>query len=164
MTTSKKFFFVYTFMFFSLWSFAMFIWGQQVYKNGYGVNFETARGAADTVAYINNTRDSFHLAPLKENKILDAVAKIKACDMRDRNYFDHLTPEGQRTWPLFLEQGYNYLFAGENIAQGQVSDADAMQDLLNSPTHRANILSQNYTEVGVAVCGKYYVQEYGQPK
>lgn len=133
-------------------------------KNTNPSSFMVKDGAADTIAYVNQVRKSYNLKPLIENPILDKVARIKACDMRDRKYFDHLDPDGNMIWPTIRKADYNYLFAGENIAMGTVGDNETMQSLLNSPEHRDNILSSNYTEIGVANCGSYYTQIFATPK
>jgi uncharacterized protein YkwD len=121
-------------------------------------------GATDTIAYINNVRQGYYLPKLTENPILNKIAKIKACDMKDKNYFDHAAPDGQMSWHLFIENGYNYSYAGENIGEGGIGDNDVMQFFLNSPEHRDNILSPHYSEIGVATCGYDYVEEFASPK
>lgn len=123
-----------------------------------------APSAADQVAYVNEVRKEYYLPVLKENKTLDKIAEERACDMKKRNYFDHKDPEGRMPWHLFTENNYTYFYAGENIAEGAIGDNDIMQAYLNSPEHRDNILFKNYTEIGVATCGYYYVQEFGAQK
>ena len=149
---------------FLVWTLGMFFVGMLVYANANHGYFSTKNGAADTIAYVNQIRLSYHLAPLAENPTLDKVAEIKACDMQKRGYFEHADPDGQMPWHLFAENGYNYAYAGENIAQGSVGSNDTMQNLLNSPEHRDNILFPHYTEIGVANCGFMYTQEFAQPK
>ena len=153
-------------MFFLIWSIGIFFTGRIVYVNTHHEKsyFTTKNGAVDTIAYINQIRQANHLAPLAENPILDRVAEIKACDMQKRGYFEHADPDGKMSWHLFIENGYNYAYAGENIANGVIGDNNFMQTLLNSQEHRDNIMSSNYTEIGVANCGSMYVQEFAQPK
>ncbi len=120
-----------------------------------------AMAASDTIAYINNEREKERLAPLVGNFILDEVAKKKACDMRDRNYFDHQDPDGKMVWVLFKQYGYAYTYAGENLAKGSIGDNNFIITLLKSKEHRDNIFFPNYKDIGIANCGEYYVQEFG---
>jgi hypothetical protein len=67
------------------------------------------------------------------------------------NYFAHTSPQGVNPWHWFNKANYNYTYAGENLAMNFVEAEDAMQAWMNSPTHRDNIISKNYTEIGIAV-------------
>lgn len=147
------------------WTASVFIFAQIVYRNSFvPKDFSHVTAAADTVAYINQIRSANNLKALKHSDKLDGVAKNKACDMAKRNYFDHQDPDGKMPWHLFEEAGYRYNYAGENLASGMVGQVQAMHWLMNSLEHRDNILFENYTEVGTATCGIYYVQEFGQPE
>lgn len=112
------------------------------------------------------------LEALKENQILDAVALAKANDMFKNQYFDHVSPAGVGPGQLAEQYGYDYIVEGENLILGNFSsEQELVQDWMNSPGHRANILNNRYTEIGVAIVKGVYkgesvwigVQEFGLP-
>lgn len=118
---------------------------------------------ADMIALINGEREKAGIPVLKENAILDKTATLKACDMDKNLYFDHLDLSGQKSWHLFLENGYKYHFAGENLVEGYLGDQESMRRLMNSPSHRENILDPDFTDVGIGKCGIYTVQHFASP-
>lgn len=115
---------------------------------------------ADMVGLINIEREREGLKPLKENKILDKTAELKACDMLSGNYFAHEDLKGQKSWHLFKENGYDYQYAGENLADNY-GVFESMRLFMKSPAHRENIMMPEYKEVGVGTCGGYTVQHFG---
>lgn len=116
------------------------------------------------VALINAERTFVGLSPLSENTLLDISAQKKACDMVDRRYYSHEDPDGKHGWDVIKGVGYHYRFAGENLAEGFKTDGPAMERLMASPLHKKNILSKDFTEVGIGRCGKYIVQHFGRPQ
>ncbi len=120
----------------------------------------------------NQDREGYQLGTLKYNMMLEAAARKKAQDMIAKSYFAHTSPEGKKPWDWIKEAGYNYEYAGENLAINFSDSIDVHKAWMNSPGHRANILNKNYTEVGIAttktfVNGKesiLVVQMFGQPK
>ncbi len=98
----------------------------------------------------NNGRTSVNLQPLTYNKTLELAAKHKVDDMIARQYFAHTSPGGKQPWDWIREAGYNYEYAGENLAINFSDSVDVYQAWMNSPGHRANILNKNFTEIGVA--------------
>lgn len=114
----------------------------------------------DMIGAINIERSKEGLKPLKENKILDKTAELKACDMLSGNYFEHEDLKGQDSWHLFRENGYDYQYAGENLARNH-GVFESMRLFMQSPTHRENIMMPEYKEVGVGTCGGYTVQHFG---
>ena len=105
----------------------------------------------DLVAILNQTRSSYGLQPLSENWRLDQAAEMKAEDMVQKQYFSHTSPRGLTPWYWFLQSGYKYKYAGENLAIGFYDSGEAFNAWLNSPSHRENMLNKNYKEVGTAV-------------
>ena len=113
---------------------------------------------------LNKDRAANGLPPLKLNNSLVSLAENYADDMISRNYFSHYNPEGQSPFDRMKNAGIRYSYAGENIAINSSVDA-AEKAFMNSPGHRANILSSNYTEVGIGVKlsprgSVYVVQEF----
>jgi hypothetical protein len=106
---------------------------------------------SDVIKLLNQARVANGLDTLKENSILDRAAEAKAADMLKNDYFAHTSPSGIDPWYWFKKAGYNYKFAGENLAVNYDNAEDQHKAWMNSKTHRANILNTNYLEVGVAV-------------
>lgn len=119
----------------------------------------------------NEARADDLLGQLRHSSTLDAAAKLKAEHMAERGYFAHFSPEGVSPWFWFAEAHYNFVHAGENLAIHFVDSDDVVQAWMDSPTHRANIMNGNYTEIGVGTAeGEfegfktvYVVQLFGTP-
>ncbi|MBU3143193.1 CAP domain-containing protein [Clostridium sp. CF012] len=105
----------------------------------------------EVVTLVNQERAKQGLAPLKDNLQLSNVARTKSEDMRDNNYFSHTSPTYGSPFDMMKKFGITYSAAGENIAMGQPTAASVMNGWMNSPGHKANILSANFTEIGVGV-------------
>lgn len=113
---------------------------------------------------INKQRIAAGLSALKIDEELQNVARVKAKDMVDNNYFSHNSPTYGTPFNMIKNFGITYKAAGENIA-GNSSNQGAVNAWMNSEGHRANILSNNYNYTGVAVVssptyGKVYVQMF----
>jgi uncharacterized YkwD family protein/spore coat assembly protein SafA len=98
---------------------------------------------------VNSERAKQGLPALKRNWELQRVAQYKAEDMTDKHYFSHTSPTYGSPFDMIKSFGLKYSSAGENIAQGQRTPQEVMNGWMNSSGHRANILSRNYTEIGV---------------
>lgn len=85
---------------------------------------------------------------LRLNDKLALAAQAKASDMAKRNYWSHITPDGKQPWVFLDEAGYDYQKAGENLAYGFSSSKDTVAGWMNSPSHKANLLDKDFTEVG----------------
>jgi uncharacterized YkwD family protein len=104
------------------------------------------------VTLVNQERAKQGLAPLTNNNTqLSNVARTKSKDMADNNYFSHTSPTYGSPFDMMKQFGITYSAAGENIAMGQPTAASVMTAWMNSPGHRANILSANFTEIGVGI-------------
>jgi uncharacterized protein YkwD len=113
------------------------------------VNTERAKEGLQFVSFDNSLRD---------------VARAHSDDMFSRGYFSHYTPEGASPFDRMNDADIQYTFAGENLALAP-STKLAMQGLMNSPGHRANILNPSFNKIGVGVIdggiyGKMYSQEF----
>ena len=102
------------------------------------------------VELANGDRGTYGLASLDLNPRLVAVAQAKANDMAAKEYFAHVSPQGLDPWHWFKEEGYSYEHAGENLAVDFSDSGDVERAWMASPTHRDNILSARYTEIGIA--------------
>ena len=113
---------------------------------------------------INAKRVANGLSALKINDEVQNVARVKAKDMVDSNYFSHTSPIYGSPFDMLKNYGISYKTAGENIA-GNSSNSGAVNAWMNSEGHRANILNSsfNYTGIGVVKSPKYgkiYVQMF----
>lgn len=99
---------------------------------------------------VNEERAKEGLKPLVLNDALCAVAQQHCDDMAARGFFDHINPDGESPFDRMDNYGIWYMAAGENIAAGQRSPESVMESWMNSPGHRANILSSDYGEIGIA--------------
>jgi hypothetical protein len=103
----------------------------------------------------NAERDRNSLPALNLNDNLATAARDKAENMLEVGYWSHNAPDGTTPWHWIESTGYLYADAGENLARGFNTTDSIMQAWMESPTHRANVLSKDYTEVGfAAVSGK----------
>lgn len=82
---------------------------------------------------------------------LSQAAANKATDMFAKNYWAHNAPDGTTPWVFIKSSGYDYIYAGENLARGFTTSSDVITAWMNSPEHKQNMLSQNYKDVGFAV-------------
>jgi len=114
-------------------------------------NFVTPFKEQDVIGLVNASRDELRIRPLTENKALTDAAVAKATDMFARQYFSHVSPDNKEPWTLLFEQRYEYAAAGENLAIDFTNAREAHAALMNSASHRANILNTTYREIGVAV-------------
>jgi uncharacterized YkwD family protein len=118
---------------------------------------------------VNDERKKQGLNPLVLNHTLNGVAMEKAFDMKEKNYFSHESPTYGSPFEMLQHFGVKYSYAGENIAAGQKTSEQVMNDWMNSSGHRANILNKNYTELGVGYVdggskGTYWVQIFIKPQ
>ena len=99
----------------------------------------------------NEVRQKYKLAPLNYNEKLSQAAYLKAQDMFGKNYWAHYAPDGKTPWEFILKAGYQYEYAGENLAKNFLFSQGVIDAWMNSPSHRENILKKEYQEVGFAV-------------
>ncbi len=99
----------------------------------------------------NKDRQQNGAGPLSLNDKLDKAAADKANDMFLENYWAHNSPSGKTPWVFIKNEGYEYVFAGENLARGFADSKSVVDAWMASPEHRVNMLSKNYNEVGFAV-------------
>lgn len=105
----------------------------------------------ELVSVTNQKRQEQGLSTLTlDNKLSEAAAN-KALDMFASNYWAHNSPDGKTPWVFIKNAGYTYIYAGENLARGFSRSEDVVDAWMASPTHRENLLSQNYRNVGFAV-------------
>ncbi len=125
---------------------------------------------ADMLAGTNTARRTAGLPPLARSAALMSAAQLQADQMVKAGRMEHELP-GQ-PYPTLKSRlaavRYDVRAAGENIAEGQRSATEAVTTWMNSPPHRANMLSRDYTELGAGVAAarngrRYFVQVFGRP-
>jgi len=99
----------------------------------------------------NEERSKLGLPALQENPQLAIAAEKKAADMFKKDYWSHFAPDGVSPWDFIKQSGYQYEYAGENLAKNFLFSKNVVDAWMNSPTHRENIERKEYTEVGYAV-------------
>ncbi|MGK7889123.1 MAG: CAP domain-containing protein [Leptolyngbyaceae cyanobacterium] len=143
---------------------------------------EDATSKADRVALINEVlaltnveRTNSGLSALTLNPLLNNSAQIQSEDLALNDFFAHTSPTGVTLGDRLNTVGYQqYQLAGENIAAGQTTADQVVQEWMNSPGHRANILNPNFTEMGVGYYflaqdtgevnyNRYWTQNFGTP-
>lgn len=120
----------------------------------------------------NNERAKNGLSKLKLNTELTTAAEKKARDMFKDNYWAHVSPTGVEPWSFILTEKYDYSYAGENLAKNFNTSKEVVQAWMDSTSHRENMLSTNYDEIGFAVVNgvlegyetTLVVEFFGRPK
>lgn len=114
----------------------------------------------EVVTLVNAERAKAGLPALKANAELSNVARLKSQDMIDKKYFSHTSPTYGSPFDMMKKFGVKYSAAGENIASGYPTAKAVVDGWMNSPGHKANILSKSFTEIGVGLAkssdGTYY--------
>ena len=127
----------------------------------------------EMLAQVNAARKRAGLKPLRLSSVLAKAAQRHAEDMLSRGYFAHRSPSGTTVRERSKAAGYDWRAVGENIAFGQTSVNEVVTTWLESPGHRKNILSPNFSELGLGLAmgrgqdGKYqvyWVQNFGTPQ
>jgi len=105
----------------------------------------------DLVKETNKRRVEQGLQPLAINSRLNAAAASKGAYMFTHNFWAHVAPDGTTPWYFFTNAGYEYRFAGENLARDFNDSNSVVEAWMDSPSHRENLLNPNYTDIGFAV-------------
>lgn len=123
--------------------------------------------AAEVVRLVNVERAKEGLAPLGTYDSLTKAAQIRAPEIV--TLFSHDRPDGTSCFTAMDQTGAKkgaYTW-GENIAAGNATAAATVEQWMNSPGHRANILNAKFTHIGVgyqhsagSTYGHYWVQMF----
>ena len=133
-------------------------------SNDNSVNTTLNANEKEIFDLINKQRTNSGLEALKIDEEVQRVARIKAQDMVDNNYFSHTSPIYGSPFQMLSSFKISYKTAGENIA-GNSSNQAAVTAWMNSSGHKANILNSNFNYTGIGVVsspkyGKMYVQMF----
>ena len=100
---------------------------------------------------VNAERTKRGISALTLDSNLSSVATKKSQDMVNKNYFDHTSPTYGSPFDMMKQFGISYRTAGENIAKGQKTPQEVVTAWMNSEGHRKNILTPNFTNLGVGI-------------
>lgn len=114
---------------------------------GYAANISPSK----VIELTNQKREEAGLSPLQYNAQLEQAAKAKGENMLKLDYWAHNAPDGTEPWQFFVDAGYNYRYAGENLARDFSNPESAVEAWMASPSHRDNMLSDKYKDIGIAV-------------
>ncbi|UCZ53262.1 CAP domain-containing protein [Bacillus shivajii] len=112
----------------------------------------------DVIELTNQIRQQNGLQPLRPEWETSRVARYKSRDMAENNYFSHTSPTYGSPFEMLSDFGVYFNGAGENIAGGQRTPQEVVNQWMNSEGHRRNILNGNYTHIGV---GYHQGGQYG---
>lgn len=121
---------------------------------------------------INRERERYNKPDLITSGVLADIAWRKSLAMSKNGFLQHSPEASGSLWPFFREAGYVYKYAGENLAVNIKTEEEIVYSWMNSTTHRQNILSDNFSEIGVAITYGNYMGEtspfitayFAQPK
>jgi uncharacterized protein YkwD len=105
---------------------------------------------AQMLDLVNQERTARGLKPVQADPELTEVARRHSADMFARGFFSHYTPEGKDPFDRMREANVKFRTAGENLALAPTLEI-AHTGLMNSPGHRANILSPNFGRLGIGI-------------
>ena len=124
--------------------------------------------AARVLELTNAERASAGLAPLVASNELQASAQEYTQVLASSGCFEHTCGPVPNFVDRDWQAGYTgWTAIGENIAEGYPTAEDVVAGWMSSPGHRANILSPNFTEIGIGVAGgagkfgTYWTEEFG---
>lgn len=156
------------FIFVLILAFAMYL-GTLIVKN---TGLIASIQSAFLVSFANEDRQEKNISTLTVSPLLVEAAQKKANDMAKKGYFAHTSPEGLSPWYWFENVGYDYAYAGENLAVNFQESEDVHNAWIDSESHKRNILDKHFTEIGVATAEGLYkgekatfvVQMFGRPR
>ena len=105
------------------------------------------------------------------SETLQRAAAVHARDMADRSVLGHAGSDGSTPAERATRAGYSWRVVGENIASGQATPEQVVEEWIKSPHHCANLMSADFTEMGVAFAadpksagGIYWAQVFATPR
>jgi len=114
---------------------------------GYAANISPT----EVVRLTNEKRLEAGVGSLQYSDVLSEAAHQKGEDMLEHDYWAHVSPSGVEPWSFFVNVGYKYRYAGENLARDFTNPQAAVDAWMASATHKENLLSPKYQDIGVAV-------------
>jgi uncharacterized protein YkwD len=109
--------------------------------------------SAKVLDLVNAERAKHGCPPLQIDAKLVRAAERQSRDMATQDFVSHTDPDGTTPGQRVHDTGYIFQMIGENIEAGSDTAEDAVDQWMQSPGHRANILTCAYRETGIAVYG-----------
>jgi uncharacterized protein YkwD len=128
-----------------------------------------SKGEQAVLDLTNKAREKEELPPLKPNALLCKAARGHSANMSKQRELNHVL-DGKNPADRVKDTGYQWASVGENIANGDdLTPAGAVELWMNSPPHKKNILSKDYTEIGIGIVRNdkgdvYYTQVFASPR
>jgi uncharacterized protein YkwD len=100
----------------------------------------------------NVERVKHGLAPLQWDALLAKAARTHSTNMIAHDFFGHTGADGSDFYDRMIAAGFTVgtaWTAGENVAAAFLTPEAVVKGWMNSPGHRANILNDGYTKLGV---------------
>ena len=131
----------------------------------------TLRG--EILGLVNAARTHAGVAPLLRSAELEMSGQKYAEAMASRNFFGHVSPSGETLKDRMGQSGYYKAFfhsdclcvarymLGENLARGQKTPKETVDDWLRSPSHRATMLNADFTDTGFGISAGVWVEHFG---
>jgi uncharacterized protein YkwD len=126
--------------------------------------------ASEIIQLINQQRAAQGIPLLNSQTQLTGAAQAHSSDMACNQFFSHTSPTGGTLFDRLAAAGYSYSWAGENIAAGYTTPAAVVEGWMDSEGHRANILNENFTQIGVGYAswdgsdyGSYWTAVFSSP-
>lgn len=113
--------------------------------------FASSISADRLVELANQSRIEAGVSALNTSSQLTAAAKAKGEHMFEHQYWAHYAPDGTSPWYFIINAGYDYVYAGENLAKDFITSDAVHNAWMNSPSHRDNLLNSKYKDIGIAV-------------
>ena len=123
---------------------------------------KNATDASKVLALVNEARVKKGLNKLVLNEALNRAAYKHSLDMNNQGYFDHTGKDGSKFYERTKREGYTGFARGENIARGQRTAEQVHNSWMESSGHRANILAQGITEMGLGRDKNTWTQIFGK--
>jgi uncharacterized protein YkwD len=126
-----------------------------------GDDYNSLSYAEQVVVLVNQERAAYGLSALRISENVTAAAMIRATEIQTS--FSHTRPDGRSFSTALTQKNVSFRGAGENIAYGQSSPEVVVDAWMNSEGHRANILNEKFTTIGIGYLQsangtKYWVQ------
>lgn len=115
------------------------------------LGFATSISQQEVIRLTNVERSKAGVGQVTENAKLNQSAMAKAQNMFAENYWAHYAPSGKSPWYWYDQVGYVYAIAGENLARDFDTSQGVINGWMNSKSHRDNMLSGSYKDIGIAV-------------
>lgn len=107
--------------------------------------------AENVILLMNAEREAHGLEPLLADPRLAQAAADRMRHMEEEGFWAHQSPDGMTPFTWLRVRAYDFSRAGENLAAGFETARLLVSSWMESPGHRANILSADFEDCGIAI-------------